>query len=298
MKEVDVVCFGEALMDLLPGGPQPGGAPLNVAVHLQHLGVETTMISRVGMDRYGDRLLDFLHERGVNTHYIQKDKERETGTVRVNLDKPHDPVYTIIEKVAWDFINDSFLSNTINPKYIIHGSLVSRSVESFRSLEKLKENGSAKIVLDLNVRSPHYSKSIIDGLLQSAHIVKMNAEEFKMVKEWFYIKNPREQGDFRAIRSLYPNIETVIVTKGSKGATGWQIGKMETVKSSSVDVINTVGCGDAFLAAFISSTENGKEFKEALQFANATAELVANHQSANPTYTKEDVYAILSNYNK
>ena len=289
LSDLRVLCFGEVLYDIFPNGAKPGGAPMNVAIHLQNFNVSSGIISRVGYDKHGDQLVSFLKSRGVNTELIQVDRKNETGVVRVNIDKNDDPIYTIVEKVAWDFIDDSFMQRELDPKYVVHGSIICRSVDSNRSLHKLFEKTNAKIVFDVNVRSPYYSKSVIDGLLKTAHIVKMNMEEFKMIKEWFYIKNPREQGDFKAIKALYPNIETMIVTKGGKGSVGWSNGKMETVKASPITVKDTVGSGDAFLGAFISRIDQGANLLDALKFAAATGAYVATKEGANPEYVEKDI---------
>ena len=293
LKDLSVICFGEVLLDLFPTGAKPGGAPMNVAIHLRNFNVKSGIISRIGFDDNGKKLTDFLKARHVSTELIQTDRAKETGVVRVNIDRNDDPVYTIVEKVAWDYIDDSFLKKEINPKYIVHGSLVCRSVESNRSLNKLLEKTNAKVVFDLNVRSPYYSKSIIDELLKSAHIVKMNEEEFKMIKEWFYIKNPGEKGDFKAIKALYPNIETMIVTKGGKGSLAWSKGKLESVKASPITVKDTVGSGDAFLGAFISKLDRGESLLDCLKFAAATGAYVATQEGANPKYTERDILPLI-----
>jgi len=293
-KDSSVICFGEVLFDVFPSGSKPGGAPMNVAVHLQNLGINSSMISRVGNDDLGKELMTFLKSRGVNTDLIQVDQSSETGIVRVNIDKNESPTYTIVEKVAWDYIDDSFLNLEINPKYIVHGSLICRSTESHRSLRKFIAESKAKIVFDLNVRSPYYNKSIIDGLLKTANIVKMNEEEFSMIKDWFYIKNPKERGDMRALNILYPNIEIIIVTKGGRGASAWRNGEVQTVQGIPIKVKDTVGSGDAFLAAFLFKIDSGGNLSESLRFASATGAYVASQEGANPHYSEEDILNLIS----
>ncbi|MBC6400337.1 MAG: carbohydrate kinase [Ekhidna sp.] len=289
LKDTSVLCFGEVLFDLFPDGAKPGGAPMNVAVHLQNLGVSSGVISKVGNDEPGKELIEFLNNKGVNTELIQMDTSRDTGTVCVSVDKNDEPIYTIVEKAAWDFIDDSFLKSELNPKYIVHGSLVCRSVDSNNSLQKLLKNTKAKVVFDLNVRSPYCNKSVIGKLMKTANIVKMNREEFKMLKEWFHIKTPDEQDDMKTLKALYPNLEIIIVTKGGQGAIAWKDGKTESVPVMKVDVVDTVGSGDAFLGAFISGIDLGRSLKEALQFASATGSFVAGKAGANPEYKEEDV---------
>ncbi len=286
------VCFGEVLFDLFTSGAQPGGAPLNVAAHLQNLGMSTAMISAVGNDAYGKQLIDFIKEKGINSDLLQVNN-KDTGTVRVSVDINGNATYTILEGVAWDFINDSFLEKELSPKYIIHGSLVCRSIDSQNSLDKLIKSSQAKVVFDLNIRSPFYSKPLIDNLLSSAHIVKMNEDEFDMLKRWYYIKNNRETADLRALKSLFENLEVILVTKGSKGAIAWQEGKCASQKVIPVEVADTVGSGDSFLGAFLSKYDRGLPLEECLRFAAATGALVASKEGANPEYSESDVLELI-----
>jgi fructokinase len=77
-----IVCYGEILWDLLPSGPQPGGAPMNVAYQLHRLGKGPAMISRIGKDERGDELMKVLQNKGLNTKYIQIDEAVPTGIVK------------------------------------------------------------------------------------------------------------------------------------------------------------------------------------------------------------------------
>jgi fructokinase len=76
-----VVCFGEILLDILPLGEEAGGAPMNVAYHLSKHGINTALISRIGIDDRGKQLLEILQKQCVTTDYIQTDKEHQTGIV-------------------------------------------------------------------------------------------------------------------------------------------------------------------------------------------------------------------------
>ncbi|NQZ79210.1 MAG: carbohydrate kinase [Ekhidna sp.] len=293
MIEVKALCFGEVLYDLLPSGKVPGGSPMNVAIHLQNLGVSTAMVSRVGMDDFGGELVSFLKDRAVQTDYIQKDPSHETGTVRVNVDKVDAPTYTILEKVAWDYIDDSFIGDELDPKYIVHGSLAYRSPVSRKSLQKLIKSTNAKVVFDMNIRSPFYSKLIVDECIKKASILKINMQEFRLLKDWFYIKNPKEEADLKAIKALYPNLETILLTKDRNGAKVWMDGKIESVAGIPIQVKDAVGSGDAFVAAFITGLENGMGLKKSLHYANAAGAFVASTEGANPKMEENDILDLL-----
>src|SRR5688500_12129404 len=90
-----VVCFGEVLWDILPTGALPGGAPMNVAYHLKKLGADPALITKIGPDDYGKKLVDMLSESGVSTQYFQTDKEYPTGLVYANVSDQHEVTYDI-----------------------------------------------------------------------------------------------------------------------------------------------------------------------------------------------------------
>ncbi|MEM6524707.1 MAG: carbohydrate kinase [Bacteroidota bacterium] len=289
IKDLDVICFGETLIDLFPTGPLPGGAPMNVASHLRNFNMKTGLITRVGNDARGESILDFLKDQRVDTRLVQIDADKETGIVKVNVDKNDDPVYTIVEDVAWDYIDDSFSNQSLNPKYIVHGSLICRSSESSNSLYKLLQDSKAKVVFDLNLRPPYYNKSVIGELLKSTHILKVNNDEFEMLKDWFNMKGAGERDSFNALKSVFTNIEIIIVTKGAQGAVAWRNNEMLKVKSVPIKVKDAVGSGDAFLAGFISQIDQGVSLEEALTYAIKVGAYVATKKGANPKYSEGDI---------
>ena len=104
MSKANIICYGEVLWDMLPSGKKPGGAPMNVAFHVQQLGTPSRMISRIGNDDLGSELIQFLNEKGIDTQLVQQDEALPTSTVEVTLDAKGTPSYEIIENVAWDNI--------------------------------------------------------------------------------------------------------------------------------------------------------------------------------------------------
>src|SRR5690349_6816429 len=100
------ICYGEILWDVLPDGPQPGGAPLNVAYHLNKMGVATSLISRIGDDLNGRKLEDLMDSWGINKHFLQVDKKYPTSEVIAKTNNGNEVSYEIIFPVAWDFIDN------------------------------------------------------------------------------------------------------------------------------------------------------------------------------------------------
>src|ERR687886_419692 len=148
-----VVCFGEVLWDILPTGALPGGAPMNVAYHLKKLGINPALITKIGLDDYGKKLVNMLSESGVSTEYFDMDYEHPTGLVYANMNNHHEVVYDIVYPSAWDFIEwkEEFANLVQQAEFFVYGSLTSRSKVSRDTLEQLLELARIK-VLDINLR--------------------------------------------------------------------------------------------------------------------------------------------------
>src|SRR5688572_25641598 len=131
-----VVCFGELLCDLLPSGPELGGAPSNFAYRMHSLGREAIIVSRVGNDDLGRRALSILREKGLNTDYIQIDPTRPTGTVNVMVSPKGEPDFEIVPNVAYDLIEftPELESLAARAECVCFGTLIQRNEQSRRTL--------------------------------------------------------------------------------------------------------------------------------------------------------------------
>ncbi len=86
MSDPQVCIFGEVLFDHFPDGKRVlGGAPFNVAWHLQAFGLAPRFISRVGADAEGESVLTAMREWGMDTQAVQIDAHRPTGRVSVQI---------------------------------------------------------------------------------------------------------------------------------------------------------------------------------------------------------------------
>ena len=111
-----ITCYGEVLWDVFPTGEKIGGAPLNVAIRLQSMGVNTSMMSCVGDDVRGHKITDYLRGLKLNTSCIEMHADFPTGIVQVTLDKTGSATYDIKYPVAWDKIS-------LTPKICVSGFL-------------------------------------------------------------------------------------------------------------------------------------------------------------------------------
>jgi fructokinase len=291
-----VVCFGEVLWDILPTGQQPGGAPFNVAVHLHQLGQPVQLISRVGDDELGRELLDFIASKGVSTQYVQQGKTHLTGVVKANVDDANEVVYKIVQPVAWDYIQyeDELADLIADAAMLVYGSLAARQANTRETLYRLLEHAHFR-VFDVNLRPPHYTKDVTKYLLSKAHLVKMNHHELAEIMGWF---GQDKASDDRpaAMRWLTERfgLQAVCVTCGADGALLYTGGKLYQAPGLVVEVRDTIGSGDAFLAALLRGWLAGTEPGAMLRFACAAGALVATHQGATPAISPADVNELMA----
>lgn len=283
-----VVCFGEMLWDVLPSGPKPGGAPMNVAYHLQKLHLPPAVISRVGRDERGEQLLALLEKSGITTAYVQQDATHQTGVVLAQLNSRAEATYDIVRPVAWDFIalHADLKKLVAEARYFIFGSLAARNETSRHTLFQLLEAAHTK-VLDINLRAPHFSSAMVEELLQQCDVLKINDQELPLIAGWY--------GDFKnledgmALLQERFGIETIVATCGANGAILNQSGIVYRHRGFNVQVKDTVGSGDAFLAALLSGLHKGVPAEEALAFANGLGAFIASCEGACPAYDIEAV---------
>lgn len=296
----NIICFGEMLWDILPGQELPGGAPMNVAYHLQQLSQPVAMISRLGADDHGRRLLSYVQNKGLSTTFIQQDEAQETGKVYARVTAAHDVEYDIQFPAAWDFIAwepalAAYLQQTPGPGYLVFGSLAARHTVSRSTLEKLLQ-GSATKVLDINLRPPHYTPERISWLLEQCDILKLNLAELELIAGWQGRSGTPEEG-VQALAERF-RINTIIVTMGGQGALLYTEGRFYRHPGFRVQVADTIGSGDAFLAGFLATLTRGGGPERCLAFANAAGALVASRQGGCPDYEPAEIERFGSPANK
>jgi fructokinase len=288
-----VICFGEVLWDNLPEGRKPGGAPMNVAYHLNQLGIESSIVSRVGDDQNGKDLKSFIDEKGIPVQFIQKDTEYKTSEVAVHISEDKEVSYEILYPVAWDFISsDSQVEQMVKQAdAFVYGSLSARAEMTSNTLYRLLENALYK-VLDINLRPPFIDQKKVEGLLQMADLLKLNNQELDLIVGWYNLRDHTEAQKTSFLLDRF-DIKEIIVTKGSFGASYYNESKEIHQKAYSVVVQDTVGSGDAFLSGFIAARLDGKSNEEALEYATAIGGFVTMNAGACPSYYSEDIESFI-----
>lgn len=286
-----VVCFGEVLWDILDNNKLIGGAPLNVCYHLSKQGMDSKMISQVGVDIDGIELEQGIEKLGVNTSLISKSEIHPTSKVLVNISENGKVGYQIVENVAWDFmLFDEQIAIEISlTDCFVYGSLATRNAVSGNTLLKYLQYATWK-VLDLNLRHPYYNKDIVHKLLSTCHTLKINDEELTTIASLLSLKNEMQQELMAEILHVFSNIKEIILTKGADGAVYHSREETIDVPGMKVNVVDTVGSGDSFLAAYIASRLNHKPTIECLQNAISLSAFIATRQGACPVYNIDEIY--------
>jgi fructokinase len=284
-----VICFGEVLWDIFPEGEKIGGAPLNVALRLKALGISTSIVSKVGEDQLGQRLIEFVRKQGLETQHIQEDQQFETGKVNVTLDQNGSASYDIAYPTAWDKIKlNPLLEEKVSEADIfLYGSLIARDDVSHQALQRLLSIAPYK-VFDVNLRAPHYTKELLIDLMLKADLIKFNDEELDEVSRAMGCsdKTLEEQLTFIAKQT---NTKQICVTKGGDGALLFLDNRLYDQKGFKVKVVDTVGAGDSFLATLLEGLLKEKKTEVALENACAMGAMVASNAGANPKITSEEL---------
>ena len=294
--EASVICFGEVLWDVFPSGEKIGGAPLNVALRLNALGIQTNIASRIGDDALGKRLLEFVTAENLSGDLIQVDATHGTGQVLVHLDENGSASYTIAHPAAWD--NIEALTNLIEKvkacDAFLFGSLVARDAISRSTLDQLLSHANYK-VFDVNLRAPHYSIPLLEGLMKKADFIKFNDDELIEISKALGCKEETMEQQIRFIAEQ-TQTNSICVTRGSEGALLYQDGKFISQSGFPIQVEDTVGAGDSFLATLLEGLLNKKSAQEALKRACAMGAMVAGSMGANPRISETELSAFIQKH--
>ena len=292
-KNLRAVAYGEVLWDVFANEKKIGGAPLNVALRMKTLGCEVAMISCVGNDEDGEAIVNQVKSLGLETDSIVKAEGFPTGLVNVTLNERGSASYEISYPSAWDKIelNDLAKKIAIDADVLIYGSLICRDKVSRESLEELLKTKACK-VFDVNLRKPHYSYEILEQLMHSADFIKFNDEELLEIAQAMQSPFTSLEDNMQFI-SQRTKVNAMCVTKGKHGALLMWEGKLYENGGYPVEVVDTVGAGDSFLASLITSLLTDKLPQESLDFACAIGALVAAAPGANPDISNSGIEKLM-----
>ncbi len=283
MPRVTAIGLGELLWDVLPGGRQLGGAPANFAFHANSLGGLGVPVSRVGDDALGREALALLAQRGLCPDHVSVDSAHPTGTVDAVLDEAGVATYVFPDDVAWDHLAFDQRTRALaaSAQVICFGSLAQRSPVSRRAVRSLLRGApDALIVFDVNLRQNFYDQDVIRASLRLADVLKINDDELRVLTRLFCLP----QGERAALETLLcrHNLALAVLTRGARGSLLVSPGAASDLQGRSVPVVDTVGAGDAFTAAFSLAYLRGASLDEINRYASAVAAHVCGRAGAMP----------------
>ena len=289
--------FGEVLADIFPDETVLGGAPFNVARHLQAFGLHPVMITRTGNDALRTQFLQEMQRLKMDVSGLQIDAIYPTGQVKVKLTSDGHQ-FDILEDQAYDHIHAGIthmVTMSLKPEMVYFGTLAQRSMPSRLALDKFLEDGKCPRFLDVNLRAPFYNKHTLNRSLLRSDIVKLNEEELVIIAKYFKIdaNNPvssnhlHQSNLHEKAKKLATefDIKQIIVTAGEQGA--WmtvddKIIQTEAQASKQLKIADTVGAGDAFSAVCMLANTLNWDHASMLNRANAFASAICSIRGGAP----------------
>jgi len=271
-----IFIFGEVLFDCFPDGREVlGGAPFNVAWHLQAFGQSPVFVSSVGDDDEGRQIREAMGAWGMRLEGLQVDPEHPTGRVTVMLDHG-EPSYKIVPDSAYDFIASDALPD-VAAGLIYHGSLALRNRDSRVALERLKPPSGAKIFVDVNLRAPWWERDGVLQLLDDADWAKLNRDELALLGD----EGTDEIASAERFRAIH-GLQGLVLTRGAAGAIALAQGEdpVEVRPGPVAEVVDAVGAGDAFASILILGLRLGWPMATTLERAQGFASELVQRRGA------------------
>lgn len=278
-----IVGLGEAVWDIFGDDRKPGGAPANVAFHAGQHGARAVVATSLGTDAAGDDLLDYFQSKGLDTSVVQRDATHATGRVTVDMTDPGHPTYVIHQDAAWDYLQptSALLSLADRADAVCFGSLAQRSPVSRQTTREMIRRTRGLVVFDVNLRQQWYDRDTLDQSFKHSRVAKLNIDELPIVADTLGLRSTSERDFASDLWSRYP-VETVVITRAERGC---YVANRETevdLPSETIQLVDAVGAGDAFTAAFMVLTLERHPLDRIAKFANRAGGLVASRAGAMP----------------
>lgn len=280
------VVFGEVLFDVFDDGAEVlGGAPLNVAWHLQGFGRAPLMISARGDDARGEAIVDAFRRRGLDASGLQIDADHATGVVRARVDGA-DVDYEIVEDVAYDHVDVGRAREAVASERgacLIHGMLALRQESSRDAFLALRDAIAGPVFCDVNLRPPHTPLERVAEFVAAANWVKVNDEELSGLTQRV-VGVPSDAAVAGEVLRARHDLDAVVVTLGADGAIlVLRQGEPTFVPAPPLDdVVDPIGAGDAFASVAVIGLLEGWDATTILRRAHDFAASICGVRGAIP----------------
>jgi fructokinase len=284
---MNITSIGEILFDIYPDHKKLGGAPLNFIYHIKKLTDNGNIISRVGKDVLGNKIVNELKHSGLSFEFLQHDNLHATGKANVTVDADGIPNFKIDDESAFDFIEmNEENENLINAETdcLYFGTLAQRSEISRETIQSLFNRG-LKYFADVNLRQNFYNEDILVSTLKAANFLKVNYDEMHVINDIVL------QGEYNTEKVAFElmekfEINMIAVTRGKDGSSIFENGKRYNHTNIEEKVVDTTGAGDAFSAVLCLGYLHGLEIPYINKLANDFASEICQFEGALPKYDR------------
>ncbi len=301
--------IGAAFADITGFDAVVGGSPTNIAIGVSRLGLRSVALTAVGDDGVGEFVLRFLRDEGVVTEFIPTIEGKLTSLAMIGVEPPsifplsfyrEDPADIYLTKVDVDAVpfdrvtalqvSGNALSRGPCADAADHALDVARrhGVTTFMDLDLRPSEWSAASDFGMSVRAAIPKVDVVIGTEEEFYAALMPIPERAMLGQRVPQAERAHLDD--AIRDARTfTYQTFVIKRAERGATIVSTEGSRNVSGFAVDVVNTVGAGDAFASGLIRSRIRGQGWHESARFANACGAItVARHgcSSAFPTETE------------
>src|SRR5690348_8420864 len=281
-----ILLFGEILIDRFPDREVLGGAPFNVARHLCAFGCAPVLITRIGLDEAGARVLHVLENSGLATHGVQLDSIHSTGVVEVRFTSEGAHRFEILPDQAYDHIHPRLAriaAIAAKPELVYFGTLAQRS-DSHRALRHMLRAATGQRFFDVNLCNPWIVIERLHWSLRHADIVKANDAELELINQFLGLGGDSAEAQARLLMQRY-SLRGVLITREAGDAWWLDDSSLIAVPSTPItDIRDTVGAGDAFSAVFILGLLQGWALPVTLRRAHDFAGAICQVRGAVPEY--------------
>jgi len=327
---LDLICLGRAgvdfyadqvgsrLEDVGSFSKYIGGSSTNIACCSSRMGLNAALITRVGNEHMGEFIREQLQREGVDTSHVVTDHDRLTALVVLGIkDKDTFPLIFYRENcadmaISKDDFDEDFIASA--KALLITGTHFSSEhvYETSRHALNLARMNKVKTVIDIDYRPVLWGlTSKGDGETRFiandsvTHHLQTILPEFDLIvgtEEEIHIAGGSTD-TVQAMRNIRNISEAVLVLKrGPYGASVYEgdipdtLDEGITVQGVTVDVLNVLGAGDAFISGFLRGWINNEGHEQALRYANACGALVVSRHGCTPAMpTREELDYYLAN---
>jgi fructokinase len=297
-EAVRILAMGELLWDVFGETELLGGAPLNFAVALQRLNRSIHLISTVGADERGRRALQRMTDLGLAADYVRVSKVLATGAALITTDDEGNATFRFPRPAAFDdlavYEPEMAGLRSQPPDWLYFGTLTQTTSANESLLQELfQQLPGMHGFYDINLRTGQWNLPLVQRLSALADVVKLNEDEAQVLFARTAPASSFELETFCRQWSEAYSVKTICITRGGSGCAIYTDETLSYFPGYPVTVLDTVGAGDAFAAAFLHGYTLGWQSAKVAAFANALGALVASRRGATPPWEIEECWRLI-----